>query len=114
MIRAKIDLNLQGVLSASLLDLVLWFDLWTGKGLGYRQTYDVDEMSKDPGCLWVSQRTGRIFWLISRQEALVQECIVAPNGELAGVFEMYATNELELFARHHGVLSVLAVDHVVV
>jgi len=74
----------------------------------------MDKVSKDPGRFGVSQWTGRIFWPIPRQEALVQECIVASDGKLAGVLEMYATNELKLFARHHGVLSVLAVDHVVV
>lgn len=79
-----------------------------------RTTYHMNEMCEDSGCFWIPQRTCCILRLVLRQETIIQECIIASDTDLTGVFEMNTANKLELFVCHHGVLFVFAVDHFVV
>lgn len=71
-------------------------------------------MREDSGCLWVPQRTCCVLRLVSSQEAIIQERIVAPDAKLVGILKVDTANEFELFARNHGVLSVLAIDHLII
>jgi hypothetical protein len=74
----------------------------------------MDEMRKDPGCLRVSQWACSILRFVSRQETIIQECVIAPDTELTKVFEVYATDDLELFTCNHCVLSIISIDHLIV
>lgn len=79
---------------------------WVCRGRPLTCTYDVDEMCKDSCGLWVSQWARRIFWLITRQETLIQKSIIAPDANLTRVLEVYTANDLKLLASHQRVLSI--------
>lgn len=74
------------------------------------------EVRKDSGCLWIPQWARSVFRFVSCQETIVQECVVASDAKFTGVFEVYATDDFELLARHHRVLPipVFSVKHLLV
>jgi hypothetical protein len=66
----------------------------------------MDKVRKDASCLWVSQWARCVLWLVLRQKTVVQERVVTSDAKLAGVLKVYATDDIELLAGDHCVLSV--------
>src|SRR4051812_17303990 len=67
-------------------------------------------MGKHSCGLWITQWVRRVLGLVVRQQPIVQKRIVPSDTQLVEVFQVYATDVVELLAREQGILIISRVQ----